>query len=57
MDEKHIAVALMQETWLTRDFSKIITGFHILHYGLKNANCRCRERGVAIILSPTGFEA
>ena len=57
MNEKHIDVALIQETWLTGDFSRIINGFHILHHGLKNENCRRGERGVAIILSPTGFEA
>ena len=57
MNEKDIDVSLMQETWLTGDLSRIINGFHILHHGLKNENCRRGERGVAIILSPTGFEA
>ena len=57
MFEREIDIALLQETWLTGNFSKMINGCLFMHHGLKDANSNRGERGVAIVLSPSMHDA
>ena len=57
MNEEKIDVALLQETWLVSNFTKVINGFRFIHHGLESHKSNRGERGVAIILSPSMSEA
>ena len=51
LGKHNILAYLIQETWLDRDFEKIINGYHLFHHGLKQQICKRGKKWVAIILS------
>ena len=52
MRQHQIDIYLLQETWLTGNWSKEIHGYTIFHHGLDQATCSRGTGGVTIILSP-----
>eukprot|EP00978_Attheya_sp_CCMP212_P038384 scaffold189626_cov36-Attheya_sp.AAC.2 len=61
MKRKNIDVYLIQETWISDDFSHVINGQHIFHHGKPSEERSTKAKGrmkggVAIILSPRATE-
>jgi len=52
MRRHHIDIYLIQETWLTGNWTKDIHGYTLFHHGLETATCSRGTGGVGIILSP-----
>ena len=52
MESHKTDIFLVQETWLTGDFTRIINNYHFNNHSMSKALLSRGERGVAIILSP-----
>jgi len=55
--EQHIDVYLIQETWLTGDWIRIINGVTVIHHGPDTPTSRRGSGGVAILLSQSATKA
>ena len=57
MVSEEIDIFVVQETWLDGTSLFEINGYHVFTHGLGKQTCSCGQLGVAIILSPTLYDA